>query len=83
MILTVITSEGSHAIIFHSTGFLTYGGKKGITQDLTFLVLFSKICVIAVFLYSLLSLKNGQSDPNIQNLFKISYLKDMFSYMYV
>lgn len=78
MILTVITSEGSHEIIFHSIGFLIYGGKKGITQDLTFLVLFSKICIIAVFLYSLLTLKNGQSDTNIQNLFKILYLKICF-----
>lgn len=55
-----------------------FTGEKSITQYLTFLVLVFKICVTAVLLYSLLSLKNGQSDPTTQNLFKISYLKICF-----
>lgn len=47
--------------------------EKKIIQDLTFLLLVSKICITAASLYSALHLTNEQSVSNVQNLFKTEY----------
>lgn len=55
--------------------------KKKITENLTFLLLVSKVCVVAISLYSPLHLTNRQSVSNIQNLFKIEYKQDDFAWL--
>lgn len=56
-------------------------GKKKILEDLTFLLLVSKICIIAASLYSPLHLINDQSVSNIQNLFKTEYKQNGFAWL--
>lgn len=72
--------EGSHASIFRSIGFIIYGGKKKTVEDLTFLLLVSRICITAS-LYSPLHLTNEQSVSNIQNLLKTEYKQNGFAWL--